>query len=83
MQQAADDLAGWQKQIGDAPLSVSVNLSSRQLIRRDLVSDVRSVIARANLEAALLPARTHRIAGHGQSRAVRPCADQEQYGKAP
>ncbi|WP_263484118.1 EAL domain-containing protein [Mesorhizobium sp. CA8] len=50
MQQAAEDLAGWQKQIGDAPLSVSVNLSSRQLIRRDLVSDVRSVIARANLK---------------------------------
>ncbi|MET0597439.1 MAG: EAL domain-containing protein [Mesorhizobium sp.] len=50
MQKAADDLASWQKQIGDAPLSVSVNLSSRQLIRRDLVTDVRSVIARANLK---------------------------------
>ena len=50
MQRAAEDLAGWQKQIGDTPLSVSVNLSSRQLIRRDLVSDVRSVIARANLK---------------------------------
>jgi diguanylate cyclase (GGDEF)-like protein/PAS domain S-box-containing protein len=50
MQRAAEDLAGWQKQIGDVPLSVSVNLSSRQLIRRDLVSDVRSVIARANLK---------------------------------
>lgn len=50
MQKAAEDLAGWQKQIGDAPLSVSVNLSSRHLIRRDLVSDVRSVIARANLK---------------------------------
>ncbi|HEY6630132.1 MAG TPA: EAL domain-containing protein [Rhizobiaceae bacterium] len=50
MQKAAEDLAGWQKQIGDTPLSVSVNLSSRQLIRRDLVSDVRSVIARANLK---------------------------------
>jgi diguanylate cyclase (GGDEF)-like protein/PAS domain S-box-containing protein len=49
MQQAADDLASWQRQIGDVPLSVSVNLSSRQLIRRDLISDVRSVIARANL----------------------------------
>jgi diguanylate cyclase (GGDEF)-like protein/PAS domain S-box-containing protein len=49
MQRAADDLAEWQKQIDDAPLSVSVNLSSRQLIRRDLVTDIRSVIARANL----------------------------------
>jgi diguanylate cyclase (GGDEF)-like protein/PAS domain S-box-containing protein len=50
MQKAAEDLASWQKQISDAPLSVSVNLSSRHLIRRDLVSDVRSVIARANLK---------------------------------
>ena len=50
MQQAADDLAMWQKQIGEVPLSVSVNLSSRQLIRRDLVSDVRSVVARANIK---------------------------------
>src|SRR5690606_20721066 len=50
MQQAADDLASWQKQLGDVPLSVSVNLSSRQLIRRDLVSDVRSIVARANLK---------------------------------
>ncbi len=50
MQRAADDLTAWQKQIGDVPLSVSVNLSSRQLIRRDLVSDVRSVLARSNLK---------------------------------
>jgi diguanylate cyclase (GGDEF)-like protein/PAS domain S-box-containing protein len=50
MQQAADDLAGWQKLVGGVPLSVSVNLSSRQLLRRDLVTDVRSVIARSNLE---------------------------------
>ncbi len=50
MQRAAEDLHSWQKQIGDVPLSVSVNLSSRQLIRRDLVSDVRSVIARSGLK---------------------------------
>jgi diguanylate cyclase (GGDEF)-like protein/PAS domain S-box-containing protein len=50
MQKAADDLASWQGQVGDVPLSMSVNLSSRQLIRRDLVSDVRSVIARANIK---------------------------------
>jgi EAL domain-containing protein (putative c-di-GMP-specific phosphodiesterase class I) len=50
MQRAADDLASWQKQIGNSPLSVSVNLSSRQLIRQDLVTDVRSVLARANLK---------------------------------
>jgi diguanylate cyclase (GGDEF)-like protein/PAS domain S-box-containing protein len=50
MQRAADDLASWQKQIGDVPLSVSVNLSSRQLLRRDLVNDVSSVIARSGIK---------------------------------
>jgi diguanylate cyclase (GGDEF)-like protein len=49
MQTAAEDLNSWQKEIGDAPLSVSVNLSSRQLLRRDLVSDIKSVVARANV----------------------------------
>ncbi|MBO6719019.1 MAG: EAL domain-containing protein [Rhizobiaceae bacterium] len=50
MQRAAEDLADWQKQIGDVPLSVSVNLSSRQLLRRDLVNDVSSVIARSGIK---------------------------------
>ncbi|WP_425248532.1 EAL domain-containing protein [Chelativorans salis] len=50
MQQAAEDLYAWQKQLGDLPLFMSVNLSSRQLIRRDLVGDVRSVIARSNIK---------------------------------
>ncbi|MFC5036429.1 EAL domain-containing protein [Tianweitania sediminis] len=50
MTRAAEDLGDWQKQVRDVPLFVSVNVSSRQLLRRDLVSDVRSVIARANLQ---------------------------------
>ncbi|WP_048646050.1 sensor domain-containing phosphodiesterase [Nitratireductor soli] len=50
MQQAAEDLYRWQKQVGDLPLFMSVNLSSRQLIRRDLVGDVRSVIARSGIQ---------------------------------
>ena len=54
MQRAVDDLTSWQKQIGDMPISVSVNLSSRQLLRRDLVSDVRSVLTRSNLKPRCL-----------------------------
>ncbi|MBN9071467.1 MAG: EAL domain-containing protein [Rhizobiales bacterium] len=50
MQRAAEDLAIWQRQTTDVPLFVSVNLSSRQLLRRDLVSDVKSVIARSGLQ---------------------------------
>jgi diguanylate cyclase (GGDEF)-like protein/PAS domain S-box-containing protein len=50
MQTAAEQLAAWHKQIGETLLSVSVNLSSRQLMRQDLVADVRSALARANLK---------------------------------
>jgi EAL domain-containing protein (putative c-di-GMP-specific phosphodiesterase class I) len=50
MQRAAEDLAAWQKQLGDIAISVSVNLSSRQLLRRDLVSDVRSVVQKAGIK---------------------------------
>jgi len=49
MHRAAEDLAEWLKQTGNVPLTVSVNISSRQLIRQNLVSDVRSAVARANL----------------------------------
>lgn len=52
MQTAAGDLREWLKQIGKDDLFVSVNLSSRQLMRQDLVADVRSVLTRANLPAA-------------------------------
>ncbi|PZO74717.1 MAG: sensor domain-containing phosphodiesterase [Mesorhizobium amorphae] len=53
MQQAASDLSIWQDQVGDQPLFVSVNLSSRQLIRRDLVSDVAAVVEAAGIEPRL------------------------------
>jgi diguanylate cyclase (GGDEF)-like protein/PAS domain S-box-containing protein len=56
MQQAADDLSSWTKHIGSTSLFVSVNLSSRQLLRQDLVADVRSVLARSSL-----PARCFRL----------------------
>ena len=56
MRRAVGDLYGWQKEIGDAPLSVAVNLPSRRLIRQDLVADVRSVLAHSSL-----PARCFRL----------------------
>lgn len=50
MQQAAADLASWRKQLGDIDVSVSVNLSSRQLLRQDLVGDVRNILAGLKLQ---------------------------------
>ena len=50
MQTAASDMVNWLKQVPGDDLFVSVNLSSRQLMRQDLVSDVRSVLKRASLD---------------------------------
>ncbi|WP_428674648.1 EAL domain-containing protein [Roseibium sp.] len=50
MQTAAADMVSWLKQVDNDDLFVSVNLSSRQLMRQDLVSDVRSVLKRVSLD---------------------------------
>ncbi len=51
MNRAAEDLSRWIKPLAEPTVFVSVNLSSRQLMRQDLVSDVRSALTRANLPA--------------------------------
>ena len=50
LERAARDLATWQNEMegGDLPF-VSVNVSSRQLIRHDLINDVKTVLARSGV----------------------------------
>ncbi len=50
LQRAATDLAGWHKAVGKLPFFVSVNLSSRQLLRQDLVTDIRTILQRAEVD---------------------------------
>ncbi|WP_449414708.1 EAL domain-containing protein [Ochrobactrum teleogrylli] len=54
MQRAAEDLFAWQEQFPKLDLFVSVNLSSTQLIRQDLINDVRSVLSRIHLDPGSL-----------------------------
>ncbi|APX69401.1 sensor domain-containing phosphodiesterase [Brucella sp. 09RB8471] len=54
MQRAAEDLFAWQEQFPKLDLFVSVNLSSTQLIRQDLINDVRSVLSRIHLNPGSL-----------------------------
>ena len=49
MERAAAQLSAWQQALGDAPIFVSVNISSRQLLRHDLINDVKSVLSRCKL----------------------------------
>jgi EAL domain-containing protein (putative c-di-GMP-specific phosphodiesterase class I) len=52
---AARQLSGWQRAVRRRdPLFVSINLSSRQLLRQELVHDLRTVIARAGLARGTL-----------------------------
>jgi EAL domain-containing protein (putative c-di-GMP-specific phosphodiesterase class I) len=55
LERTARQLGIWQRAVrGRAPLFASVNVSSRQLFRHDLIHDLRTVLARAGLARGTL-----------------------------
>ncbi|MCB1481548.1 MAG: EAL domain-containing protein [Rhodobiaceae bacterium] len=55
MDKAASQLTAWQKTVGEErQIFASVNMSSKQLLRHDLVNDVKSVLTRNGLDAGAL-----------------------------
>ncbi len=50
LERAARELAAWQRALDvEPPIFASVNVSSRQLLRSDMLKDVRSALARAHV----------------------------------
>ncbi|MBB3930565.1 diguanylate cyclase (GGDEF)-like protein/PAS domain S-box-containing protein [Kaistia hirudinis] len=55
LDRAARQLSDWQEQLGrDVPLFVSVPIASRQLLRHDLINDVKSVLSRSAVQRGSL-----------------------------
>ncbi len=49
LKKAAHVLSGWQDKLGETPIFISVNISSRQLLRHELINDVKSVLEKTSL----------------------------------
>src|ERR1700758_2534897 len=55
MDQTARQLAGWQREMRSRePIFASVNVSSRQLLRHDLIHDIRTVLSRSSVARGTL-----------------------------
>jgi EAL domain-containing protein (putative c-di-GMP-specific phosphodiesterase class I) len=55
LERTARELSAWQHALDvDPPIFASVNVSSRQLLRHDLLHDVRAVLTRANVSPGAL-----------------------------
>jgi diguanylate cyclase (GGDEF)-like protein/PAS domain S-box-containing protein len=55
LERTARELAAWQKALDvSPPIFASVNVSSRQLLRHDLLQDVRNVLTRSNVRRGTL-----------------------------
>ncbi len=72
LERAARQLGAWQRQVRTRePIFCSVNVSSRQLLRHDLIHDLRTVLSRTGLARGSLKLELTEVAGDGKAGARR------------
>jgi diguanylate cyclase (GGDEF)-like protein/PAS domain S-box-containing protein len=54
LESATADLTTWEKQTGELPVFISVNLSSAQLLNADLYTEIRSLLSRSHFDPGRL-----------------------------
>eukprot|EP01032_Pedospumella_encystans_P035004 gene35004-39582_t len=50
LERASGDLMDWERQTGELPIFVSVNLSSAQLISSEIYNDVRALLVKTQCD---------------------------------
>ncbi len=81
LHQACEDIASWYRALGQIPVFMSVNLSSAQLLRNDLYSDIRSVLTKTGCKAQTLKLElTESVVMHNPEQAARVLARLKDLG---
>ena len=76
LDQTAKQLAIWQRAMRSRePIFASVNVSSRQLLRHDLIHDIRTVLSRSSVARGTLKLELTELLGHGEPGTRRANAD--------
>lgn len=81
LEQSCEDIASWYRTLGQIPIFMSVNLSSAQLLRNDLYTDIRGVLTKTGFKEQNLKLElTESVVMHNPEQASRVLARLKDLG---